>query len=65
MLLGINLQYRKGHFYFMNGDLKGQRYDGTKHSVSTTLFKLARAYRKIEHSQDNVLKGDVTSSRKQ
>lgn len=41
----------------MNGDLKGQRYDGRKHSVSTTLFRLARAYSKIEHSKDNTLKG--------
>uniref|UniRef100_UPI0025DB15AD RHS repeat-associated core domain-containing protein n=1 Tax=uncultured Chryseobacterium sp. TaxID=259322 RepID=UPI0025DB15AD len=54
---GTNLQYRKGHFYFLNGDLKGQMYDGRKHSVSTTLFRLARAYSKIEHSKDNALKG--------
>ncbi len=54
---GTNLQYRKGHFYFLNGDLKGQRYDGRKHSVSPTLFRLAKAYRKIEHSKDNDLKG--------
>jgi len=54
---GTNLQYRSGHFYFLNGNLKGQRYDGGKHSVSPTLFKLAKAYRKIEHSKDKVLIG--------
>ena len=54
---GTNLQYRKGHFYYMNGDLKGQRYDGRKHSVSSALFKLAKAYRQIEYSNDKVLKG--------
>ncbi|MEC5395975.1 RHS repeat domain-containing protein [Bergeyella sp. RCAD1439] len=54
---GVQLQYRKGNFYFMNGDLKGQRYDGRKHSTgSSTLFLLARAYRAIEKSNDKVLK---------
>jgi hypothetical protein len=41
----------------LNGDLKGQKYDGRNQTVSTTLFSLAKAYRKIEHSNDKVLKG--------
>ncbi len=55
---GDKLQYRKGNFYFINGDLKGQKYDARKHSTgSSSLFRLARAYRKIENSDDKVLKG--------
>ncbi len=54
---GTNLQYRNGNFYFTTGDLKGRKYDGRIHSASPTLFKLARAYRQIEHSGDKVLIG--------
>lgn len=55
---GAQLQYRKGNFYYLNGDLKGQKYDGRKHSTgSASLYRLAKAYRKIENSNDKVLKG--------
>ncbi|EKB58755.1 RHS repeat-associated core domain-containing protein [Bergeyella zoohelcum CCUG 30536] len=54
---GIRLKYQKGNFYFLNGKHKGEIYNGSKHRVSTTLFKLSKAYRKIEKSNDNVLKG--------
>lgn len=52
---GTNLQYKNGNFQFTSGKYKGQIYDGRKHSISPTLFKLARAYRQIEHSGDKVL----------
>ncbi|WP_408916072.1 RHS repeat domain-containing protein [Chryseobacterium sp. CFS7] len=54
---GISLQYRNGNFYFTSGNLSGQIYDGRNQSISKTLFKLARAYRKIENSGDKVLIG--------
>ncbi|MGU3377166.1 hypothetical protein [Chryseobacterium sp. M5A1_1a] len=54
---GTSLQYRNGNFYFTSGNLKGQIYDGRNQSVSKTLFKLAKAYRKIENSGDKVLIG--------
>jgi len=56
---GDQLQYRKGNFYYNNGDMKGQKYDGRKDRVSTTLFQLARAYRTIEKSNDKDLKGQL------
>ncbi|ALR31271.1 hypothetical protein ATE47_12390 [Chryseobacterium sp. IHB B 17019] len=52
----VQLQYRKGHFYYLNGDLAGKRYDGRNQSVSPNLFRLAKAYRKIEHSKNKELK---------
>ncbi|WP_042720469.1 RHS repeat-associated core domain-containing protein [Flavobacterium sp. B17] len=52
----VQLQYRKGNFYYLNGDLAGQKYDGRSQKVSTNLFRLARAYRKIEHSNNAILK---------
>jgi uncharacterized protein RhaS with RHS repeats len=54
---GTNLQYKNGRFEFTTGKFKGEIYDGRKHSVSTTLFRLARVYRNIEHSGDKVLIG--------
>lgn len=64
---GQQLVYSKGNFYYANvvkdskGNLSinnsGKKYDGRKDNVSTTLFRLARAYRKIESSNDNELKG--------
>ncbi|MFP3831277.1 DUF6443 domain-containing protein [Chryseobacterium sp. SIMBA_028] len=53
----VHLKYNKGNFYYLNGDKKGQKYDGRKDKVSQNLFRLARAYRKIEHSDSKVLKG--------
>ena len=50
------LQYRKGNFYYLNGDLAGQKYDGRSQKVSVNLFRLAKAYRKIEHSNNEILK---------
>ena len=52
----VHLQYRKGNFYYLNGDLAGQKYDGRKQRVSVNLFRLARAYRKIERSNNAILK---------
>ncbi|MDQ8142909.1 RHS repeat-associated core domain-containing protein [Chryseobacterium sp. CFS15] len=52
----VHLKYNKGNFYYLNGDKKGQKYDGRKDKVSQNLFRLARAYRKIEHSDSKVLK---------
>ncbi|MBP2619693.1 hypothetical protein J2772_004911 [Chryseobacterium jejuense] len=54
---GTSLQYVNGNFQFLSGKFKGQMYDGRKHSVSTSLFRIAKAYRKIEHSGDKVLIG--------
>jgi hypothetical protein len=51
-----HLQYRKGNFYYLNGDLAGQKYDGRSQKVSTNLFRLAKAYREIEHSNNDILK---------
>ncbi|WP_228447729.1 RHS repeat domain-containing protein [Chryseobacterium sp. KBW03] len=53
----VHLKYSKGNFYYINGDKKGEKYDGGKDKVSQNLFRLARAYRKIEHSDSKVLKG--------
>ncbi|MDF2934497.1 MAG: hypothetical protein K0R36_3828, partial [Chryseobacterium sp.] len=50
------LQYRKGNFYYLNGDLAGQKYDGRSQNVSANLFRLAKAYREIEHSNNAILK---------
>jgi RHS repeat-associated protein len=52
----IHLQYRKGSFYYLNGDRKGEKYDGRIHQVSKNLFRIAKAYRKIEHSKNAILK---------
>ncbi|MBV8328520.1 RHS repeat-associated core domain-containing protein, partial [Chryseobacterium sp.] len=53
----VHLRYNKGNFYYLNGDKKGEKYDGRKDKVSQNLFRLARAYRKIEHSNSKILKG--------
>jgi RHS repeat-associated protein len=50
------LKYRKGNFYYTDGDRKGQKYDGRSQSASRNLFRLARAYRKIERSNNEILK---------
>jgi len=52
----IHLQYKRGSFYYLNGERKGERYDGRTHQVSKILFRIARAYRKIEHSNNAILK---------
>jgi len=48
------LQYRNGNFYHNNG--KGARYDPGKES-NPALYKVLTAFRKIEASNDSVLKG--------
>jgi len=50
------LTYRKGNFYYTDGDRKGQKYDGRNQSASPNLFRLARVYRKIERSNNTILK---------
>lgn len=40
----------------MNGDNVGKKYDGRKDHVSQNLFRLAKAYRTIEHSNNAILK---------
>ncbi|HIB8180765.1 TPA: RHS repeat-associated core domain-containing protein, partial [Elizabethkingia anophelis] len=54
---GTQLQYRDGSFHYLNGKMKGKIYDGRTQSLSTSLFRLARAYRNIEHSGDKKLIG--------
>lgn len=51
-----HLQYKNGNFYYLNGDRSGQKYDGRSQSVSSNLFRLARSYREIEHSNNAILK---------
>jgi len=63
---GQQLVYSKGHFYYAsihkdkNGNYitrnTGKKYDGRTDNVSVTLFRLARVYRDIEHSKNNILK---------
>lgn len=51
-----HLQYKNGNFYYLNGDRSGQKYDGRSQSVSSKLFRLARSYREVEHSNNAILK---------
>ena len=63
---GQQLVYSKGHFYYASiykdkdGNYitrnTGKKYDGRTDNVSVTLFRLARVYRDIEHSKNNILK---------
>jgi RHS repeat-associated protein len=46
------LTYRKGNFYHSNG----KRYNPGKESLSPNMYKVLSAYRKIEKSNDMVLK---------
>lgn len=52
----VQLQYSKGNFHYITGANKGQKYDGRTQKVSQNLFRLARAYRKIENSDNAILK---------
>ncbi len=52
----LNCNIEKGNFYYLNGDLAGQKYDGRSQNVSANLFRLAKAYREIEHSNNAILK---------
>ncbi|MDC8102346.1 DUF6443 domain-containing protein [Chryseobacterium rhizosphaerae] len=52
----VQVQYKQGNFYYLNGDRAGQKYDGRTQRASTNLFRLAKAYRAIEHSNNAILK---------
>ncbi|MEP7094757.1 MAG: RHS repeat-associated core domain-containing protein [Flavobacterium sp.] len=49
------LTYRKGNFYHQNG----KRYNPGKEGLSPTLYKVLSAYRKIEKSNDKILKSQL------
>jgi RHS repeat-associated protein len=49
------LTYRKGNFYHENG----KRYNPAKESLSPTMYTVLSAYRKIESSNDKVLKSQL------
>ncbi|WP_307427477.1 RHS repeat-associated core domain-containing protein, partial [Chryseobacterium sp. MDT2-18] len=56
----VHYKYSKGNFYRLNGDnTLGKKYDGRKDKVSQNLFRLAKSYRKIEHSNNEILKGEL------
>ncbi len=52
-----NYIYRKDNFYDME---IGKRYNPGKESISKTMYKTLEAYRKIEASNDKILKKSIT-----